>query len=379
MRFLAILLMCILALPGIAVDLAVAAPGTISSISLSPGDGDQEIIRISLTGLEAPKVFTIKGDSPRLVLDFANATYHGKAKIAVAKSKLVQSIRSAVHRQPALKTRVVVDLFANQEVSHQEDFQAETGLLTITLELAGQAKKTKTEGKAPVAPDQLEPPSTKSPSTTPLPAAEPEHPPAGTSATPSNPKDPAVPPATLGSSPVAAPGGGQATGRQAPPAPPTAPPPAAPAVKPGVAAPTGQNAEPKAAITEGKKPLVPLPPTLLDVSFIGTSAKGELVQLKLNGFYAPKISAVEEGVPQVICEYGDMVMEPKVPRVIPAEGKFVKTIRITGDAVKKKIRIVIELQPNKSYDLQQVYFKEDQIFVLIVNELKKSPSLPVQP
>ena len=375
MRFLAILLMCILALPGIAVDLAVAAPGTISSISLTPGDGDQEIIRISLTGLEAPKVFTIKGDSPRLVLDFANATYHGKAKIAVAKSKLVQSIRSAVHRQPALKTRVVVDLFANQEVSHQEDFQAETGLLTVTLELAGQAKKTKAEGKAPVAPDQLEPPSTKSTITTPLPAAEPGHPPAGTSATPSNPKGPAVPPATLAPSPVAAPGGGPATGQQAP----AAPPPAAPAVKPSVAAPTGQTAEPKAAITEGKKTLVPFPPTLLDVSFVGTSAKGELVQLKLNGFYAPKISAIEEGLPQVICEYSDMAMESKVPRIIPAEGKFVKTIRITGDAAKKNIRIVLELQPNKSYDLQQVYFKDDQIFVLIVNELKKSPSLPVQP
>ncbi len=118
---------------------------------------------------------------------------------------------------------------------------------------------------------------------------------------------------------------------------------------------------------------------LLDVTFDGASKKGELVQLKLNGFYAPHITAIEEGSPQVICEYSGMVKGEKVPSTILAGGKFVKTIWVTSDPAKRSVRIVLDLQPNKSYDLQQVYFKEDKIFVLIVNDLNRSQSPPPKP
>ena len=32
-----------------------------------------------------------------------------------------------------------------------------------------------------------------------------------------------------------------------------------------------------------------------------------------------------------------------------------------------KVRVFIELLPNKRYNLQQVFFKEDNFFVLIIN------------
>ena len=32
--------------------------------------------------------------------------------------------------------------------------------------------------------------------------------------------------------------------------------------------------------------------------------------------------------------------------------------------------MVIDLEPNHSYDLQQVFFKDDNLFVIIVNTIK---------
>jgi hypothetical protein len=36
---------------------------------------------------------------------------------------------------------------------------------------------------------------------------------------------------------------------------------------------------------------------------------------------------------------------------------------------KDKIRVVLDLAQDRDYDLQQVFFKNDNLFVLIVNEL----------
>ena len=35
--------------------------------------------------------------------------------------------------------------------------------------------------------------------------------------------------------------------------------------------------------------------------------------------------------------------------------------------VELRFRVTLELVPNKNYDLQQVFFKEDNLFVIIVN------------
>ena len=56
---------------------------------------------------------------------------------------------------------------------------------------------------------------------------------------------------------------------------------------------------------------------------------------------------------------------------IKANGKFVKMIRTTKTKKPEKVRVVIDLEPNRSYDLQQVFFKEDNLFVIIVNTVKK--------
>ena len=42
-------------------------------------------------------------------------------------------------------------------------------------------------------------------------------------------------------------------------------------------------------------------------------------------------------------------------------------VRMDKSAGSGKVRVFIELLPNKRYNLQQVFFKEDNFFVLIIN------------
>ena len=48
-----------------------------------------------------------------------------------------------------------------------------------------------------------------------------------------------------------------------------------------------------------------------------------------------------------------------------------KNIRMDKTAGSDKVRFFIELEPHYNYDLQQVFFKKDNFFVLIINTVKK--------
>jgi hypothetical protein len=110
---------------------------------------------------------------------------------------------------------------------------------------------------------------------------------------------------------------------------------------------------------------------LESVKFDATSPKGEMVVFKLNGFHPPAVHGVEEGVPRVICDFNNTKLVGSTKNLIKTDGKFVKVIRTSKTKKPEKVRVVIDLEPNRSYDLQQVFFKEDNLFVLIVNSVKK--------
>ncbi|WP_310599280.1 AMIN domain-containing protein [Desulfobulbus sp.] len=112
-------------------------------------------------------------------------------------------------------------------------------------------------------------------------------------------------------------------------------------------------------------------PQIEYVKFDDSSPKGEMVMFKLNGFHPPAIHGVEEGIPRVICDFSNTKLLQKSKGPIKTNGKFIKVIRTTTTKKPEKVRVVIDLEPNRSYDLQQVFFKEDNLFVLIVNTAKK--------
>lgn len=94
-----------------------------------------------------------------------------------------------------------------------------------------------------------------------------------------------------------------------------------------------------------------------------------MVLFHLSGFHPPSVSAGEKDNPRVFCDFMGMEMDKGVEETITAKGKFVERIVTAKQNTPEKIRVVLHLVPNRDYDLQQVFFKNDNLFVLIVNEL----------
>lgn len=141
--------------------------------------------------------------------------------------------------------------------------------------------------------------------------------------------------------------------------------PAEPQPDQSTAAKTGE----KAPATDAKKSEA-TGPMIESVKFDGKSPKGEMVLFKLNEFHPPSVHGVEEGIPRVICDFKNTQLDESAGNLIKTDGKYVKVIRISKSKKPDKVRVVLDLEPNKSYDLQQVFFKEENLFVLIINTVK---------
>lgn len=317
---------------------------------VTAADG-KERIEVSLSDAQVPQIFMIDGDKPRLVLDFPESGYAGKPSIPVARATLVRSIRVGLHTAPKRKTRVVVDLAPGSKVSWSKELITDKHLLVVSLTAAAQGA-AKTVVPAPVPAATPVPESAPAPAVTPVavpsPAPVPPSPPALLSATVTKIKAPS-PPASEEP---------DTTGKEGSPSPSTA-------------APAAESAD-KAAV--GKKSGAPAGkqatnPVLLNVSFDNAfSQSGEMVLIKLNDFKPPKISTQEKDPPRIFCDFAGAVIGKNVGGVLHAGGKFIKDIRISR--TEKGARVALELVAGYDYDLQQVFFKEDNLFVLIINSRK---------
>jgi hypothetical protein len=234
----------------------------------------------------------------------------------VKSGELVQNIRVGVHREPRLKTRVVVDLTTELEVNYTQDFKVNTKLLTVTL--------------TPVIKS-----STASSNLIPNPTQEQDVA-----------SDPAVTGLTMEKTEEAAtvPSSGTLS-------------------LPGTAASKNESGN-------GGDGYSLSDPLLVDVSFDDTSNKGEMVLFQLNDFYPPTVSAIEQGTPRIVCDFINMRMAKEVQSLIDAHGQLIDKIRVARHRDPVKVRVVLDLFPNRDYDLQQVFFKDDNLFVLIVNVLE---------
>ena len=117
-----------------------------------------------------------------------------------------------------------------------------------------------------------------------------------------------------------------------------------------------------------------VPPILSSVTFDNSTNRGEMVLFKLNEFHPPIVFGVEEGLPRVVCDFKGAEAAEDVPNVIKTDGKYVHTIRIGKEKTPKKVRVVLDLNSSINYDLQQVFFKDDKLFVIIINSLGNTPT-----
>lgn len=282
----------------------------IKSISHSIQSVEQETIRFSLESLVPVKVFAIKGERPRLVIDFPGTIYKRKNVIPLPGGELASTIRIGLHNEPVVKTRVVVDLSKTYAVDYKHSFIESEKLLEVVLTRGAPRQ-------AVIAPVEK---TTKE-----------------------------VVEKTIVSPPVKEELLSLAIDEK---------------IISSVV--RGQKKSEKLAIDED----VPAGlPQLLEVSFDDSSNRGEMVLFHLNDFNPPSVSAIEKNTPRVVCDFPNMRLSRDVQKTIAANGKYVEGIRTAYHADSDKVRVVLDLAPDRDYDLQQVFFKNDNLFVLIVNEL----------
>ena len=388
---------------------------------LSPGS---EQVILQLNGSYSPKVFTLKDENPRIVFDFEGMTSSKEIRSATTTNgSIVKRIRVGIHEGKPPKTRIVFDVATLKGLNYTQKFDEANS--TLVVQFTGSAAEpppAKETVPAPAATEeeqvaafvqpeqaailplpfpaqdeqdkmtrQLAQPDPFHPATLPAPPPV-EDTPAVTPAPPMPakaegheawlpPETAVVPEAVKPEEPVKpvkeaatkpAPDSktekkGKAKEAQAtPPLPEAA---TAATKKAGEAAPDAAKSE-----TTDKPALLSKAtgkPQIEYIKFDASSPKGEMVMFKLNGFHPPAIHGVEEGIPRVICDFNNTKLLQTIKGPIKADGKYVKTIRTTVTKKPEKVRVVIDLEPNKNYDLQQVFFKEDNLFVLIVNTVKK--------
>ena len=109
------------------------------------------------------------------------------------------------------------------------------------------------------------------------------------------------------------------------------------------------------------------------IRFEKTSSAEEKVFFTLNGFYPPGIFSLKGKKPRIVLDFFNAQLENPPNRLIETNGDFIQAIRIGfHSSPKPKIRIVLDLVPNQTYNVQQVFFRKENIFLIVVTLAKSS-------
>jgi hypothetical protein len=280
-------------------------PVVIKSISHLKNSEAKETVTFKLAAPVVPKIFTIGGEKPRLVIDFPQSIYLGKNVITLPDGILASDIRIGLHRTPVKKTRAVVDLSKKTPVQYTTEYLYQGNTLIVTLVPDAAVAQSNT------APD-LQPQGQR---------------------------------VLPGQDKLAAKSPGQKS---------------IPAV-------SSVRVEPEKPA--GEKLAPPVVPMLLEISIDDSSGRGETVLFHLNDFHPPTVSANEKDPPRIFCDFMAMNLGPNVQKTIPAKSKYIERIRTARHRNPDKVQVILELSPGRDYDLQQIFFRKDNLFVLVVNEL----------
>jgi hypothetical protein len=299
----------------------------------SPGNGEERIV-FKLNGTYIPKIFTLQGKQPRVVFDFKDTTAAKMINnIINTNGELIKRIRVGIHKGENPKTRVVLDLRPNKNINIRQDFDKKEKALVVSIHYAGSKKRADKQKPEEQTDPELENATAVMPPAQPVEKQRPA-------------------PAVVKAEPKLV-------------APVTAP--VAQAVRAAVQTPTKKAEEATVEATPGM-------PVLTSITFDNESNRGEMVLFKLNEFHPPIVFGIEEGTPRVVCDFKDTAVAKDIPESLKTAGKYIRKIRVGNNKGEKKVRVVLDLVPNYSYDLQQVFFKEENLFVIIINTLGNAPT-----
>jgi hypothetical protein len=115
-------------------------------------------------------------------------------------------------------------------------------------------------------------------------------------------------------------------------------------------------------------------PLLTQIQFKQISDTEEKVVFQLNGFYPPELFGLQGENPRIVCDFLNTRLGKVSNPVITTNGKLIKNIRVGVHASSApKIRVVLDLNPDRDYDIQQQFFRKESIFIITVSH-KGHPS-----
>jgi len=335
---------------------SASSGGKIEKIQFETPSGDEDRITFMLNGAHLPKIFALKGDRPRVVFDFPN-TFPVKSvqNTIKADGTFIKQIRSGIHKGDNPKTRIVFDLTPGQDIDFEQKFDRTTNALVIRVFAVGTHLDPIMAEQEPVKEEQV---------VEPVAVVVPEEKPA--------PKNDVTP------------GGGAAVQPVAEAETVTEPKPEVEisqaeqqvaSVPKTVTTPPEAKMEESTVIqplseigdTEKQVEAKPSSPVLYSIEFDDNSNRGEMIMFKLNEFYPPVVFGIEEDIPRIVCFFKGTGAGEELKDLIESNGQYVKAIRVGKYQNPDNIRVVLDLVPDKNYDLQQIFFKDDNLFMIIIN------------
>jgi hypothetical protein len=108
-------------------------------------------------------------------------------------------------------------------------------------------------------------------------------------------------------------------------------------------------------------------PLLEEIRFEKISNGEERVFLQFNGEYFPEIFAMEGEKYRIVCDFIDVGIAKGVKRTTYTSGELIKQIRVgTHRIPERKIRIVLDLDSGRRYDIGQHFFRKEKIYAVII-------------
>jgi hypothetical protein len=108
---------------------------------------------------------------------------------------------------------------------------------------------------------------------------------------------------------------------------------------------------------------------ILEISSDLTSPSAEMITIVLTGLFPPETQVIEGKTPKIICDFPDVLMEKTINRMIPINGRYVLQVR-TGihPPPEPKSRVVIDLTPNHDYEVEQLFYEQNNRYSMIIRE-----------
>jgi hypothetical protein len=108
---------------------------------------------------------------------------------------------------------------------------------------------------------------------------------------------------------------------------------------------------------------------ILEIESDIKSPTAEMITIVLTGLFPPKAQVIEGKTPKIICDFPGVLMEKTIKRMIAINGRYILQIR-TGihPPPEPKSRVVIDLAPNRDYEVEQLFYEQNNRYSMIIRE-----------